>query len=144
MSGSELHKNHNFRVIAFCFYTCNMVQFTYTFHLNFFTAHQSTKTCSTGDINSMNLLVNEWFLKIILAHCGSARPVVLLLDNHDSHVTSEVVQTAMDNGVDLLGLSSYTSCKLPMSGEHLIRNHEKHICLLITCILHVYSLCFVF
>jgi len=51
----------------------------------------------------------EWFLKIFLAHCGSARPVVLLLDNHDSHVTAEVVQAALDNGVVLLGLPSHTT-----------------------------------
>ena len=44
-------------------------------------------------------LFTEWFKRIFLRNCGSERPVLLLLDNHDSHLSYEVLDLAMKNQV---------------------------------------------
>ena len=44
------------------------------------------------------LFVN-WFNEIFLKHCGSERPIVLIVDNHDSHISYDLLQTAKQNQV---------------------------------------------
>ena len=34
-----------------------------------------------------------------MVHCGSERPVALLLDNHDSHYSLKVIEMARENQV---------------------------------------------
>jgi hypothetical protein len=34
----------------------------------------------------------KWFRDTFIPHCGSARPVLLLFDNHESHISIEVIQ----------------------------------------------------
>ena len=45
-------------------------------------------------------LFREWFQRIFLQNCGSERPVLLLLDNHDSHISYDVLDMAMKNQVN--------------------------------------------
>ena len=42
-------------------------------------------------------LFTTWFKKIFLKHCGEERPVILIVDNHDSHFSYEVLETAKEN-----------------------------------------------
>ena len=44
-------------------------------------------------------LFEVWFEKVFMVHCGSERPVALLLDNHDSHYSLKVIEMARENQV---------------------------------------------
>ena len=43
----------------------------------------------------------DWFTKICIPHCGTGRPVLLLLDNLDAHMSIEVVDAARANQVGM-------------------------------------------
>ena len=52
-------------------------------------------------------LFELWFEKVFLKNCGTKRPVILLLDNHDSHYSLKVIEMAIENQViDVLGFST--------------------------------------
>ena len=44
-------------------------------------------------------LFREWFFNLFLKHCGSDRPIILLMDNHDSHFSLEVLERAIEERV---------------------------------------------
>ena len=50
-----------------------------------------------------------WFKEIFLLNCGRDRPVLLIMDNHDSHLTLPLVETARANDVVLLGMPAHTT-----------------------------------
>ncbi|XP_052778860.1 uncharacterized protein LOC128216341 [Mya arenaria] len=54
-------------------------------------------------------LFHQWFIKIFLANCGSVRPVLLIMDNHDAHVHLHTIKAAIENDVVLLGLPAHTT-----------------------------------
>ncbi len=51
----------------------------------------------------------SWFSTIFVHNCGRERPVVLILDNHDSHVTLPLVEVARANNIVLVGLPAHTT-----------------------------------
>jgi hypothetical protein len=51
----------------------------------------------------------KWFRGTFIPHCGSARPVFLLLDKHESHISIEVIQLARANTIEIFGFSAYTT-----------------------------------
>ena len=44
-------------------------------------------------------LFKSWFTRIFMQYCGDKRPVILLMDNHDSHVSYDIMQLAKENQV---------------------------------------------
>ena len=50
------------------------------------------KSIFTGYIDKE--LFSVWFEKVFLKHCGRSRPVVLLMDNHDSHYSLDLLEKA--------------------------------------------------
>ncbi|XP_053381705.1 uncharacterized protein LOC123536821 [Mercenaria mercenaria] len=57
-------------------------------------------------------VVNDFFqfwIKAFLPNCGRARPVLLLMDNHDSHISLPLIEKARTEGVILVGLPSHTT-----------------------------------
>lgn len=50
-----------------------------------------------------------WFRDLFIPNCGSKRPVLLVMDNHDTHINLNVVKLAMENNVTLLGLPPHTT-----------------------------------
>ena len=56
-----------------------------------------------------SVLFLAWFKQVFIPHCGSARPVLLILDNHDSHTTLDVIECAKENNIELLGLPPHTT-----------------------------------
>ena len=60
----------------------------------------------TGWINA-NLFL-EWF-KFFINNIPRTRPVVLIQDNHSSHVSIELVELARENNIHLWSLPSHTS-----------------------------------
>ncbi|XP_052284973.1 uncharacterized protein LOC127881261 [Dreissena polymorpha] len=62
---------------------------------------------STGYID--HELFQTWFMKGFLPHCGRARPVVLIMDNHDAHISLPVIQAARANDVVLIGFPGHTT-----------------------------------
>ncbi|XP_060577849.1 uncharacterized protein LOC132734964, partial [Ruditapes philippinarum] len=54
-------------------------------------------------------LFYQWFEKIFLIHCCKQRPVLLIMDNHDSHITLKVIEKAIENDVILMGLPAHTT-----------------------------------
>ncbi|WAQ93423.1 hypothetical protein MAR_005894, partial [Mya arenaria] len=63
--------------------------------------------CESGFINTG--LFHQWFIKIFLANCGSVRPVLLIMDNHDAHINLHTIKAAIENDVVLLGLPAHTT-----------------------------------
>ena len=54
-------------------------------------------------------LFKEWLEKHFVKDCGSARPVLLILDNHSTHVDVKVVTRAKELGVIMMALPPHTS-----------------------------------
>lgn len=54
-------------------------------------------------------LFELWFDNIFLPHCGSRRPVLLIFDNHDSHISLSLLKKAMANDVHVMGLPPHTT-----------------------------------
>ena len=54
------------------------------------------------------------FIKRFFKHtkCSKDRPVILILDNHDSHISIETIDLSKENGVTLLTLPPHCSRKL--------------------------------
>jgi hypothetical protein len=59
-------------------------------------------TSENGYMNTQ--LFQRWFADFFIPNCGRERPVVLLMDNCDAHISGEVVKTAIANDVVLVGL----------------------------------------
>jgi hypothetical protein len=51
----------------------------------------------------------KWFRDTFIPHCGSARPVLLLLDNHESPITIEVIQLARAKRIEILEFPAHTT-----------------------------------
>ena len=60
-----------------------------------------------------------WFTRAFVPNCGRARPVVLVMDNHDAHISAELIHAARENEVVLVGLPSHTT--------HLLQPLDVHI-----------------
>ena len=65
------------------------------------------KKTDSGYIN--NDLYLQWFNDGFLPSIGKKRPVLLILDNHVSHLSTYAIDAARDNGVDLLFFPSHSS-----------------------------------
>ncbi|XP_053383335.1 uncharacterized protein LOC128549782 [Mercenaria mercenaria] len=50
-----------------------------------------------------------WFKSCFLKYCTKERPVCLIMDNHDSHITLPLVKAAKENNVILIGLPGHTT-----------------------------------
>ena len=55
----------------------------------------------------------RWFKDMFPEHCGSRRPVWLICDNHDSHVSLDLMKTAVENRVKTIGFPPQTTHILP-------------------------------
>ena len=44
-------------------------------------------------------LFRNWFLNLFLKHCDTQCPIVLVMDNHDSYFSLEVLEKAMEERV---------------------------------------------
>ncbi|WAQ96170.1 hypothetical protein MAR_028860 [Mya arenaria] len=71
----------------------------------------------TGYVNTE--IFCQWFLRGFIPNCGKERPVVLLMDNHDSHISLSLIQAARANDIVLVGLPSHTT--------HLLQPLDVHI-----------------
>ena len=69
-------------------------------------------------------LFRDWFIKIFIPNCGRSRPILLLLDNHDSHYSYEVLKLAKENevrleywkqGIKLRSIKKCSGCSKPKS-----------------------------
>lgn len=49
------------------------------------------------------------FKMVFLPNKGANRPVLLIMDNHDSHTTLDLIECARENHVELLGLPPHTT-----------------------------------
>ena len=61
----------------------------------------------TGDANQSGWMIEKNFVKfakhfVSYARCSKQNPCLLLLDNHDSHLSAEALDYFKDNGVTLL------------------------------------------
>ena len=50
-----------------------------------------------------------WFTKSFLPHIGAQRPQVLILDGHDSHNFSELIELAIENEIHIVEMPAHTS-----------------------------------
>ena len=62
----------------------------------------------------------EWFTKVFIPNCGKERPVLLVMDNHDSHISLPVVEAARQEDIVLVGLPSHTTHILQPLDVHII------------------------
>ncbi|XP_052767920.1 uncharacterized protein LOC128208401 [Mya arenaria] len=61
----------------------------------------------SGYINTN--IFHQWLMQIFIPNCGKDRPVLLLMDNHDSHVSISTLDAAIANGVILVSLPGHTT-----------------------------------
>ena len=54
-------------------------------------------------------LFAEWFERVFIPNCGQERPVLLCMDNHESHISLSVVQNAQKHGIILVGFPAHTT-----------------------------------
>ena len=50
-----------------------------------------------------------WLKECFLPHCGRDRPVLLIIDNHVSHVTPDAIKFAQENRIELLCLPPHST-----------------------------------
>jgi len=72
---------------------------------------------SLGDANPSGWMKEEHFIKFIKhfihhARCSKERPVLLLLDNHDSHLSITALDICKENGVTVLSFPPHCSHKV--------------------------------
>ncbi|WAR28587.1 hypothetical protein MAR_014291 [Mya arenaria] len=63
--------------------------------------------CDSGFMDTD--IFHQWFVKCFIPHCGKARPVLLTMDNHGSHVSINTVKAAIENDVVLMGFPGQTT-----------------------------------
>ena len=51
----------------------------------------------------------EWFVKMFVPNCGKERPVLLVMDNHISHVSIQTIEAAIENDILLVGFPGHTT-----------------------------------
>ena len=61
----------------------------------------------------------DWFQRCFVPHCGRARPVILVLDNHVSHISLPLIECARHNQIVIVGLPSHTT--------HLLQPLDVHV-----------------
>lgn len=61
----------------------------------------------SGYINSE--IFHLWFTEVFIKHCGQQRPVLLILDNHTSHISPEVLDEAVKNKIEILCLPPHST-----------------------------------
>ncbi|XP_078658355.1 uncharacterized protein LOC144903812, partial [Branchiostoma floridae x Branchiostoma belcheri] len=54
-------------------------------------------------------LFEDWFFKVFLVHCHRERPILLVVDQHSSHLSLKVLKTAMEQKIIIYGLPPHTS-----------------------------------
>ena len=54
-------------------------------------------------------LFTVWFKRIFVPNCGRKRPVVLVMDNHSSHISIPVIELARKESITLIGLPAHTT-----------------------------------
>jgi hypothetical protein len=106
-------------IYSFVFF-CFILQESYP-HRNFTEGVPDSWLFGTSETGYMDgELFLSWFKKIFLLNCGRERPVLLILDNHDSHVTLPLVETARANNVILLGMPAHTT--------HILQPLDVKVC----------------
>ena len=73
---------------------------------------QSTKS---GWINTELFL--DWFQNVFVENCTKVRPVILIMDNHVSHLSTSVIDVAEENNITL--------CCLPPHSSHILQPLDK-------------------
>ena len=61
----------------------------------------------SGYINRQ--IFDDWFSKVFLKNLGRERPVLLLMDNHETHLSPDSIDLAIQNNVEILALPAHTS-----------------------------------
>jgi DDE superfamily endonuclease len=74
-------------------------------------------TGSSGACHPSGWMTSENFVKFLVhfvcfVKCSSSSPVLLLMDNHDSHVSLPAIQYAKENGIVMLTFPPHCSHKL--------------------------------
>lgn len=76
-------------------------------------------------------LFEKWMKEVFIPNIGPERPVILILDNHGSHLNPFVTTTADRNGVIMFGLPSHCTSKLQPLDVHFfsfMKDEFKKIC----------------
>lgn len=84
-----------------------------------------------GDANQSGWMVEKNFIKfakhfVSFVRCSKERPCLLLLDNHDSHLSAEALDFFKDNGVTLLSFPPHCSHKLQPLDRSVYGPMKKH------------------
>ncbi|XP_050295152.1 uncharacterized protein LOC126735246 [Anthonomus grandis grandis] len=84
-----------------------------------------------GTANKSGWMIQEDFVKFLehfIKHtrCSKERPVLLILDNHDSHLSIRKIDICRQNGVIILSLPPHCSHKLQPLGRSVYGPLEKY------------------
>ncbi|KAK3089055.1 hypothetical protein FSP39_000473 [Pinctada imbricata] len=54
-------------------------------------------------------IFDDWFSKVFLKNLGRERPMLLLMDNHETHLSPDSIDLAIQNNVEIMALPTHTS-----------------------------------
>lgn len=54
-------------------------------------------------------LFENWFDKEFIPFCGTRRPALLTIDNHDSHISIDLIEKAKANSIHIIELPPHTN-----------------------------------
>ncbi|CAC5411452.1 unnamed protein product [Mytilus coruscus] len=54
-------------------------------------------------------LFENWFDQVFIPFCGTRRPVLLIFDNHDSHINIDLIEKAKASNIHIIGLPPHTT-----------------------------------
>ncbi|XP_033747537.1 uncharacterized protein LOC117332656 [Pecten maximus] len=73
-------------------------------------------------------LFQRWFENVFLVYAPKARPLILTMDNHESHLSIETIKLARENHIELLCLPPHTTHILQPLDVGLFRPIKKAVC----------------
>ncbi|KAK9701998.1 DDE superfamily endonuclease [Popillia japonica] len=82
-------------------------------------------------VHKSDWMTSENFVKVLKffkdnVRCGSDHPVVLIMDNHDSHISVEGINFCRDNGITILTLPPHTSNHLQLLDRCVFGPFKKY------------------
>lgn len=72
-------------------------------------------------------LFRKWFAQVFLKHAPTSRPLLLVMDNHESHLSIDLLDMARDNQVELYCLPPHTTHILQPLDVCLFRPLKKAV-----------------
>ena len=78
-----------------------------------------------------NELFQSWFTECFIKQCGKARPVLVVMDNHVTHLNKSIIDVAQQEHIELLCLPAHSTHllqPLDVGYYHLLKANMSELC----------------